>query len=180
MSFALFLLHTVGWLVKGRSPIVFKTFEKHLPPIPSKITDFTTIFKYLHYFQDLAGAENMKYVNVILDMGAAINAYKVLWNYPAEFGNVIIHPGDFHMMKENFQVTFVNILNFRKSNNSCRYYISPILTILRLTKILNRQLASFSATGNFLHVNYLRKNSFFASSGIFCFSLHFFFKNRIC
>ena len=28
----------------------------------------------------------------------------VLWNYPEKFSNVIIHPGDFHFMKENFQV----------------------------------------------------------------------------
>ena len=47
---------------------------------------------------------NMPYVNVTLDVGPAINAYKLLWKYSQQFSNVIIHLGDFHMMKENFKV----------------------------------------------------------------------------
>ena len=27
-----------------------------------------------------------------------------LWNYPDEFGNTIIYPVDFHLMKKNFRV----------------------------------------------------------------------------
>ena len=44
------------------------------------------------------------FVNVTLDIGAAINAERVLWNYPVKFKNVLIHLGDFHFMKENFGV----------------------------------------------------------------------------
>ena len=47
----------------------------------------------------------MEYVNITLDIGAAINAYKVLWSYPNIFKNIVIHLGDFHFMKENFKVT---------------------------------------------------------------------------
>ena len=39
-------------------------------------------------------------------MGAAINAIKVLWNRKKEFKNVVIHLGDFDLMKENFQASF--------------------------------------------------------------------------
>ena len=46
----------------------------------------------------------MPYVNITLDLGAAMSAYKVVWNYPNIFSNVIIHLGDFHFMKEAFAV----------------------------------------------------------------------------
>ena len=46
----------------------------------------------------------MKYVNVTLDIGAAINCYKLIWNYQYQFSNVIVHLGDFHFMKENFLI----------------------------------------------------------------------------
>ena len=46
----------------------------------------------------------MPYVNVTLDVGAALNAYKLLWKYPEQFSNVVIHLGDFHVMKENFKI----------------------------------------------------------------------------
>ena len=33
-------------------------------------------------------------------MGAAINANKIIWNFPEKFGNIVIHPGDFDLMKK--------------------------------------------------------------------------------
>ena len=33
---------------------------------------------------------------------AAINFFKLMWNYPSVFDNVIVHSGDFHFMKEIF------------------------------------------------------------------------------
>lgn len=48
---------------------------------------------------------NMPYVNVSLDVGAAMNAYLLTWNEPESFKNVIIHLGSFHFLKENFQVS---------------------------------------------------------------------------
>ena len=46
----------------------------------------------------------MRYVKITLDLGAAMPAYKVVWNYPNIFSNVIIHLGDIHFMKEAFAV----------------------------------------------------------------------------
>ena len=56
--------------------------ETYLPPIDSKVTDLKTIYKYLKYLQGLAADANVLLVNTTLDAGAAINAYKVIWNYP--------------------------------------------------------------------------------------------------
>ena len=69
-----------------------------------KVTDFKSIIMYLEHLQALANSVNMKYVNVTLDCGAAINAFKTIWQYPLKFGNVVIHLGDRHFMKETFQV----------------------------------------------------------------------------
>ena len=40
-----------------------------------------------------------------LDVGAAIDSYKFHWSNFTCFENVVIHLGDFHFMKENFQVS---------------------------------------------------------------------------
>ena len=81
-----------------------KTVMTYLPPINGKVTNFDTISQYLCYLQQLASEVNMPYVNVTLDVGAAMNAFKLIWNFPDQFANVIIHCGDFHFMKENFAV----------------------------------------------------------------------------
>jgi hypothetical protein len=47
----------------------------------------------------------MPFINITLDVGAAMNAYLVTWNDPELFNKVIIHLGSFHFLKENFQVT---------------------------------------------------------------------------
>ena len=100
-----------GWLLNlGRSylePNVIKTVETYLPPLPTKVTEWQTIYNCMLYLQKLANDVNMPYVNITLDVGAAINAYKVLWNFQAQFNNVFIHLGDFHFLKENFKVTNV-------------------------------------------------------------------------
>ena len=56
------------------------------------------------YLQNLARSISLPNVNITLDVGAAINAYKTIWNYPVEYANVIIHLELFHFIKENFQV----------------------------------------------------------------------------
>ena len=86
-----------------------KTVETFLPPINSKVTEFRTNKKYMQYLQELANQMNMPYVNVSLDVGAAMNAYLLTWNEPEWFKNVIIHLGSFHSLKENFQVSVENM-----------------------------------------------------------------------
>ena len=58
----------------------------------------------MEYFQKLSKAMHMEYVNITLDIGAAINAYKFLWGTLEQFSNVVINIGDFHSLKENFKV----------------------------------------------------------------------------
>ena len=79
-----------------------KTHEKYLPPLAKKITNPNTIYKYMEYFQKLSKAMHMKYVN--MDIGAAMNAYKLLWGNLEQCSNVVIHIRDFHYLKENFKL----------------------------------------------------------------------------
>ena len=58
----------------------------------------------MEYFQKLSKAMHMEYVNITLDIRAAINTYKFLWGNLEQFSNVVIHIGDFHYLKENFKV----------------------------------------------------------------------------
>ena len=52
-----------------------KTVETFLLPINSKVTEFRTVKKYIQYLQELANQMNMPYVNVSLDVRAAMNAF---------------------------------------------------------------------------------------------------------
>ena len=81
------------------------TVETYLPPITSKVTNFTTITQYMTYLQSLAASSNMSYVKSTLDVGAAINSCKFLWSSFTCFENLVIHLGGFHFRKENFQVS---------------------------------------------------------------------------
>ena len=97
-----------GWLNNHRDKQnLCRTVVTYLPLINAKITEFSTISNYLEYLQNLARQANMKYVNMTVDCGAVINAYKTIWQYRRKFENVIIHVGDFHFMKENFPVLYV-------------------------------------------------------------------------
>ena len=72
-----------------------KRTEYYLLPVTSKITDYETIHKYVEYLKTLASEVGMPYVNIMLHVGAAINAYKYLWNNYDIFNFVVIHLGDF-------------------------------------------------------------------------------------
>ena len=79
-----------------------KTKLKYLPSINAPITDFETIAKVFETVQECVKRNNILYTNITLDVGAAMIAYRVLWNYPAKLKTIIIHLGDFHGMKEIF------------------------------------------------------------------------------
>ena len=81
-----------------------KTVVTYLPAIYLSVASFSTIYQYLTYMQKLCREANMPFVNVILDCGAAVNAFKLVWNYPDIFDNVVIQLGDFHLMKEIFSI----------------------------------------------------------------------------
>ena len=100
-----------GWnlQLKMKKEVQLKKTVETFLPINSKVTEFRTIKKYMQYLQELANQMNMPYVNVSLDVGAAMNAYLLTWNEPEVFKNVIIHLGSFHFLKENFQVSVENM-----------------------------------------------------------------------
>ena len=85
-----------GWQLQNRQkeiPIfqLKKTVETYLPPIPSKVMEFTTIEAFLEYLEKLSMSCNMLFVNITLDVGAAMNACKFIWSNPERFKNVAIH-----------------------------------------------------------------------------------------
>ena len=51
----------------------------------------------MEFFQKLSKVMRMEYVNITLDIGAAMNAYKPLRGNLEQFSNVVIHIGDFIM-----------------------------------------------------------------------------------
>ena len=59
----------------------------------------------MEYLQSMATLFNMLYPNITLAAGTELNAFKFLWNGLQKYQNVKIHLGNFHFMKENFQVT---------------------------------------------------------------------------
>ena len=81
-----------------------KTKLTYLPPIDASITDFSTIYKLFEILLLRAEKNNMPYVNLTLDAGAYVNAYRVLTNYPEKFAKIVLHLGDFHFMKESFTI----------------------------------------------------------------------------
>ena len=92
------------WKLQTRRKDTAAAVTKTLPPITFKVTDYETIHKYMEYLQTLASEVGMPYVNIKLDVGAAINAYKYLWDI---FNTKVIHLGDFHFMKENVKVNLL-------------------------------------------------------------------------
>ena len=79
-----------------------KTKLTYLPPIDASITDFGTIYKLFEMLLFRAGKVNVPYVNLTLDAGAYVNTYQVLCYYPDKFSKILLHLGDFHVMKEVF------------------------------------------------------------------------------
>ena len=81
-----------------------KTIMTYLPPIETPITEYGTIYEMFERSEKMSKQGNMKYTHIVLDCGAAIKAYHVLWNNADRFKNIIIHLGDFHTMQAIFGV----------------------------------------------------------------------------
>ena len=98
-----------GWSVRMQQKAmadiaVQKTQMTYLPLVNSRVTEFATMSRVFEIIRNKPKKKNMKYANITLDTGAALNAFKVLWNYPDKFKNIAIHLGDFHYMKEIFVI----------------------------------------------------------------------------
>ena len=72
-SFNQVILIFKGWTLNIRTmnnenTEMKKTVETFLPPITSKVTEFSTIQKYLSYLQNVSESVNMPYVDVTLEL----------------------------------------------------------------------------------------------------------------
>ena len=65
-----------GWCVNMQNNLepLKKTIVTYLPPLNSPITEFGTVYKLFETLQSQASKVNMSYVNITLDVSAAINA----------------------------------------------------------------------------------------------------------
>ena len=52
---------------------------------------------------------SLTYLNIVEDISAPAAELKVVWNRPEEFGNVFIHPGDFHIRKKTLRLIWVSM-----------------------------------------------------------------------
>ena len=71
-----------------------KTTLTFLPQNNAPDSSFETIYKYLRYMQKLSAEPKKRYVNIHLNVVAAINPHKLVWKCPDTFTNVLIHVGD--------------------------------------------------------------------------------------
>ena len=75
-------------------------------------TESSTIVKYLRYFEKVAEQANLTCVNIVQDIGTIVAELKVVWNCLEEFGNVIIHPGDFQIRRKTFRLIWIHVFRF--------------------------------------------------------------------
>ena len=50
-------------------------------PSQKKIADPETIYSYMEYFQKFSKDMFKEYLNITLDLGVAMNVYKLLWEH---------------------------------------------------------------------------------------------------
>ena len=93
-----------GFVIKGSKQSKNKTVLTYLPPIERPITDYGTLFEILNRAGRLSAEAKMKYLHIIMDCGAAMKMFQVIFNNPDKFSNVIVHLGDFHFMQAFFDV----------------------------------------------------------------------------
>lgn len=68
----------------------------YVPPVQIPMTNYGTQTKVFQKSNKLAMQANMKYTYIIIDVGAAIKAYHLIWNKPEKWKRVIIHLDNFH------------------------------------------------------------------------------------
>ena len=75
-----------------------------MSPIPKPITEYSTIMELFCQSRNISKQGNMKYANIVMDVGAAMKAYQVILNNPEIWSDLINHLGDFHTMMMFFFV----------------------------------------------------------------------------
>ena len=79
--------------------------ENHVDALAThRETYYGTLFEIIARASRLSSQANMKYTHIIMDCGAAIKMYHVLWNNPQLYSKIVVHLGDFHFMQAFFDV----------------------------------------------------------------------------
>ena len=68
----------------------------YLPHLQNPITEVYTMTKIFEISQKLSKQVIIKYTHIILDLGAAIKEFQMIWNQNEHRKNIIIHLGDLH------------------------------------------------------------------------------------
>ena len=63
--------------------------------------EFTATETYPEYLEKLSMSCNIPFVNITLDIGVVMNAYKFIWNNPEIFKNVVINLSDFRKISSH-------------------------------------------------------------------------------
>ena len=71
---------------------------EYMPPINSPITENATVQKVLQDSQRISEAVGQKYTFVTFDLAVAKKAYAIVWQYPEQYKDTIIHLGAFHTL----------------------------------------------------------------------------------
>ena len=106
----------IGFVIKLYQTEKKQTAMAYLSPIQTPIAEYPTIVNLFETSRKLAQNANMIYTHIILDVGAAIKAYHVLWNDTDYWNDIIIHLGDFHAMMSFFSIigTFISGSGFEE------------------------------------------------------------------
>ena len=92
----------VGFVINLYQKYREPTVMTYLPPVETPITEYATLTSLFSVSREYAKKSNMKYVHITFDVGAAIKAYRVIWNDSDLWNDIIIHLGDFHAMMAFF------------------------------------------------------------------------------
>ena len=74
------ILHFIGLITLLYSQKRLPTSLTYLSPLQNPIEEVYTTTKIFEISQNLSKQANMKYTSIVLDLGATIKAYYVIWN----------------------------------------------------------------------------------------------------
>ena len=128
------------FIMKLHSEQKTATLMTYLPPVQTPITKYETLFEMFRKSHDVAKKTKVKYAHIILDVGANIKAYHLIWNYQEKWKNVIIHLGDFHDFLAFSRITgkYIKCSGFEDIVYQAKFYSPGSLNAVLTDKHHNR------------------------------------------
>lgn len=99
-----------GFVSLTGSPPPVLTKIDYYPVIDNPITQYDAIKQCLHYSEQTAQEIDQKYVVTTFDLGAAMKAFPLTWNYEMKYKNHIIMVGTFHLTCAYFKAVGKKIM----------------------------------------------------------------------